>query len=163
MAFIDQMEFDSLMQTRNIAALAARRTQLLAIKKPNAQTKVMIQRAEDTLIQWEFELAASEDQEQSYRRFLAQYPKAPQKNAILQRLEGLAFERAQQLNTIEAYEQFLKSQLPPPLQRTDLTFRAQFLLRSLTVKPIPIAYNKTKEPFKEGFYFADSATLQPWM
>ena len=129
LAFIEQMEFDSLMQTRNIAALAARRTQLLAIKKPNAQTKVMIQRAEDTLIQWEFELAASEDQEQSYRRFLAQYPKAPQKNAILQRLEGLAFERAQQLNTIEAYEQFLKSQLPPPLQRTDLTFRAQFLLR----------------------------------
>ncbi|MFN5695032.1 MAG: hypothetical protein ACK464_09285, partial [Bacteroidota bacterium] len=77
--------------------------------------------------------------------------------------EGLAFERAQQLNTIEAYEQFLKSQLPPPLQRNDLTFRAQFLLRSLTVKPIPIAYNKTKEPYKEGFYFADSATLQPWM
>jgi hypothetical protein len=163
LAFIDQLEFDSLMQTRNIAALSARRTQLLAIKKPNAQTKVMIQRAEDTLVQWEFELASAEDQEQSYRRFLAQYPKAPQKNAILQRLEGLAFERAQQLNTVEAYEQFLKSQLPPPLQRNDLTFRAQFLLRSLTVKPIPIAYNKTKEPFKEGFYFADSATLQPWM
>ncbi|MEY5036868.1 MAG: hypothetical protein RLZZ110_1885, partial [Bacteroidota bacterium] len=81
----------------------------------------------------------------------------------LQRLEGLAFERAQQLNTVEAYEQFLKSQLPPPLQRTDLTFRAQFLLRSLTVKPIPIAYNKSKDPNKEGFYFADSATLQPWM
>ena len=99
-AYIEQLEFDSLMQTRNIAALSARRTQLLAIKKPNAQTKTMIQRAEDTLMQWEFELASAEDQELSYRRFLSQYPKAPQKNAILQRLEGLAFERAQQLNTV---------------------------------------------------------------
>ncbi|MBM3937949.1 MAG: hypothetical protein FJ333_04740, partial [Sphingomonadales bacterium] len=84
LAFIDQLEFDSLMQTRNIAALSARRQQLLSIKKPNAQTKVMIQRAEDTLVQWEFELATVEDQEQSYRRFLSQYPKAPQKNQILQ-------------------------------------------------------------------------------
>lgn len=163
LAFIEQLEFDSLMQTRNIAALSARRTQLLAIKKPNAQTKAMIQRAEDTLVQWEYELVTVEDQEQGYRRFLKQYPKAPQTNLILQRLEGLAFERAQQLNTVEAYEAFLKSQLPPPLQRTDLTFRAQFLLRSLTVKPIPIAYDKSKEPYKEGFYFADSSTLQPWM
>lgn len=162
-AFIEQLEFDSLMQTRNIAALSSRRAQLLAIKKPSAQTKTMIQRAEDTLVQWEFELAMSEDQENSYQRFLSQYPKAPQRNIVLQRMEGLAFEKAQQLNTIEAYEAFLKSQLPPPLQRTDLTFRAQFLLRSLTVKPIPVAYNKTQNPSKEGFYFADSATLQPWM
>ena len=160
--FIEQLEFDSLMQTRNISALSKRRTQLLSIKKPSAQTKSMIQRAEDTLTQWEFELASVEDLEIGYKRFLANYPKAPQKNAVLQRLEGLAFERAQQLNTVEAYEQFLKNQLPPPLQRTDLTFRAQFLLRSLTVNPIPIAYNKATSN-KEGFYFADSATLQPWM
>ena len=123
----------------------------------------MLHRAGDYRIQWGFELGTAEVQGQSYRRFLAHYPKAPRQNAILQRLEVLAFERAQQLNTVEAYEQFLQSQLPPPLQRTDLTFRAQFLLRSLTVKPIPIAYNKNKEPFKEGSYFADSATLQPWM
>lgn len=162
LSLIDQLEFDSLMQTRNIAALSARRAQLLKIKKPNGQTKIMIQRAEDTLTQWEFELAAAEDQELGYRRFLIQYPQAPQKNSILQRLEGLSFERAQQINTIEAYEAFLKNQLPPPLQRADLTFRAQFLLRSLTVNPVPVAYNLAMT-HKEGFYFADSSTLQPWM
>jgi hypothetical protein len=156
--YIERLEFDSLMHSRDINALSVRRNQLLKIKKPTQQVKLMIQQAEDTLIQWEYELACSEDQEFSYLRFLKAYPKAPQKNSILQKLDAMAFERAQQINTVEAYENYLKNQPEPPIGRQDLTMRAQFLLRALTVIPVPYAYTN-----KDGFYFADSSTGQPWM
>lgn len=156
--YIERLEFDSLMHSRDINALSIRRNQLLKIKKPTQQVKMMIQQAEDTLLQWEFELACNEDQEYSYLRFLQAYPKAPQKNVILQKLDAMAFERAQQLNTVEAYEYYLKNQPAPPVGRQDLTMRAQFLLRALTVIPVPFAYSQ-----KEGFYFADSSTGQSWM
>jgi hypothetical protein len=156
--YIERLEFDSLMHSRDIQALSTRRAQLLKIKKPTKQVKLMIQQAEDTLVQWEYELACSEDQEFSYLRFLKMYPKAPQKNSILQKLDAMAFERAQQINTVEAYENYLKNQPEPPIGLQVLTMRAQFLLRALTVIPIPFAYSN-----KEGFYFADSSTGQPWM
>ncbi|MSP58015.1 MAG: hypothetical protein CK532_06590 [Flavobacteriales bacterium] len=155
--YIERLEFDSLLHGRNIAALKTRHKQLLAAKKPNDQIKRMIQSASDTLLQWEFEEALSEDNEASYRRFLKSYPKAPQKNAILQKIEAMAFEQAQQANTIDAYEKFLESQLPPPLGRPDLSFRAKFLLHSLTVNPIPIRKANAQ------FFYADSVCLEPWL
>lgn len=159
--YIERLEFDSLMHSRDVNGLKVRHQQMLSTKKPSIQLKIMIKRAADTLEQWEFELAVSEDSEVGYRRFLAAYPQAPKKNDILHKLEGMAFEKAQQINTVESYEFFLSNQLPEPLTRTDLTFRAQFLLRTLTVNPIPIAHNQSNH--KTGFFYADSITLQPWL
>lgn len=154
--YIDKLEFDSILGSRNIQALKNRRDQLLHL--PNYmvtdKTKQMLQTALDTLLQWEFEAAQSEETIDAFERFLKNYPKAStfQKDWINNKTEDIRFNQAQQQNTVESYENFLV--LYPKSRYTD---RAQLLKRALTVIPTPALKPNGK------FGFVDSVNLQPWL
>ncbi len=154
--YIDKLEFDSILNSRNITALKNRRDQLanLPTYAITEKTKALLKMAQDTLMQWEFEEMQAEETLEAFAKFLKNYPNASefQRTWIAQKSEAIRFNTAQQLNTVESYDNFLQ-QYP----KSQFRERALLLKRALTVIPVPARKANGK------FGFVDSANFQPWL
>ncbi len=101
--------------------------------------------ATDSLYKMAFNEAEYQNTEESYLKFIEDYPRAPQQK------QALAFIQSKQVNTTQAYSNYLNKY---PFGKHKKT--ASYLLRYLKITPVPY-YNK-----RGKFTFVDSLTLEKW-
>jgi len=107
--------------------------------------------ATDSLYKMAFKEAEYQNTEESYLKFIEDYPRAPQQKQALALADNLAFIQSKQVNSTQAYSNYLNKY---PFGKHKKT--ASYLLRYLKITPVPY-YNK-----RGKFTFVDSLTLEKW-
>jgi len=106
---------------------------------------------EDTLFKTAFELVLIENNEQSYIKFIEEYPNAPQKDSAFNLAENIAYLDAKSANSNSKYETYIKK-YPRARHRSQI----DYLMRYLNVVPVPYLTKDLK------YVYVDSASSETW-
>ena len=106
---------------------------------------------EDTLFKTAFELVLIENKEQTYLKFIEEYPNAPQKDSAFNLAENIAYLDAKSANSNSKYEIFIEK-YPKARHRAQI----DYLKRYLNVVPVPYLTKELK------YVYVDSASSETW-
>ncbi len=106
---------------------------------------------EDTLFKTAFELVLIENKEQTYLKFIEEYPNAPQKDNAFNLAENIAYLEAKSANSNSKYEIFIEK-YPKARHRAQI----DYLRRYLNVVPVPYLTKELK------YVYVDSASSETW-
>ena len=148
----DTIYFNNAIGSNNILKLKEYLLNQPAISVAPPHLKQIIQTANDSLESWSFEEAKLENTEESYLKFCQIFPES--KFEIVSKLlaDSLAYVSAKQLNTTDAYNNYLKK-YPNGISKK----KATYLLKYLRVNPVPFLTREGK------FIYVDSSTGELWI